>query len=164
MFGKHSKNPGTITVSGLNNGASDLTRTGDLLITSGYFSVFSRFVKCRKALCINDFRRFSVSSRLGTEDLFFSRRYPFGTQKVPKILCPFFRTFSFFPALVGGVFFLSIPLHCFFDCPVNKGVQALAMRICMSFYNFLLPFIQAKLHTVIIRSVILCYSFLVCLT
>ena len=33
MFGKHSKNPGTITVSGLNNGASDLTRTGDLLIT-----------------------------------------------------------------------------------------------------------------------------------
>ena len=34
MFGKHSKNPGTITVSGLNNGASDLTRTGDLLITS----------------------------------------------------------------------------------------------------------------------------------
>ena len=34
MFGKHSKNPGTITVSGLICGASDLTRTGDLLITS----------------------------------------------------------------------------------------------------------------------------------
>ena len=34
MFGKHSKNPGTITVSGLIYGASDLTRTGDLLITS----------------------------------------------------------------------------------------------------------------------------------
>ena len=34
IFGKHSKNPGTITVSGLICGASDLTRTGDLLITS----------------------------------------------------------------------------------------------------------------------------------
>ena len=34
MFRKQSKNPGTITVSGLIYGASDLTRTGDLLITS----------------------------------------------------------------------------------------------------------------------------------
>ena len=33
-FGKHSKNPGTIAVSGFYCGASDLTRTGDLLITS----------------------------------------------------------------------------------------------------------------------------------
>ena len=43
MFGKHSKNPGTITVSGLNNGASDLTRTGDLLITRETLPVLHRF-------------------------------------------------------------------------------------------------------------------------
>ena len=45
----------TITVSGLNNGASDLTRTGDLLITSGILPILKRSGKGRKVLILQGF-------------------------------------------------------------------------------------------------------------
>ena len=52
-------------------GASDLTRTGDLLITSANFAVFYRFVMYRKVLQRNGFSNCTVLYRLATKRIFF---------------------------------------------------------------------------------------------
>ena len=52
-------------------GASDLTRTGDLLITSGVFAVFCRVIKYKNILVFNDFSAFCVLYRFGYQKHFF---------------------------------------------------------------------------------------------
>ena len=52
-------------------GASDVTRTRDLLITSANLAVFYRFVSHRKALQSNHFSNLYVSYRLTTKRIFF---------------------------------------------------------------------------------------------
>ena len=51
-------------------GASDLTRTGDLLITSGDFAVFSCFEMCENVLQRNDFSDSALRIVLATGKLF----------------------------------------------------------------------------------------------